>query len=251
MLKRNLGIAVALGAGAMAYAAPVMSLDIVDPGDLIAQPPVGVLCLDVLLSVSTADGLWTAGGMSATAGNGATFRYRPQTDGSPDLDSPMLGGLAATRTMFATSFTDPRDRGPGDPTIELARFQEGEAGFAGGYSPPTPTLTANASTLNVAWFRAPDGSPPYSGAVARVAVNLPAGILASDVLLTDGSATPPAGRIAIVVSTPGSPAQSAGTVNASQNFPNTAGRDWNLSIVPEPASLVLLVLGGLAAFRRR
>lgn len=256
MLKRILGAVLALGAGAIAQAAVVTTLDIHDISDGGTQAPSNVVMVDISVNVGsgeTLEGQWITGGIAASTANGATFRYR---GGSPTgVAQRLRNPLNSTGpTVIATCVSDPQSRAPANETI---RFQFSGGDIAGGYIPAAGGVVGTASVLNVGWYKTPvDPADPeyvgaYSGAVARVAINLPAPYTAADVVLTVGTATAPAGNILMMKSTDPEGLGRPGTVNASQGFPGIAGGDWNLSVTPEPASLALLALGAIAAFRRR
>jgi hypothetical protein len=248
MLKRILGVALALGTSALASADVVMSADIVDPGDAgVSQPPAGVLVVDILLDLTTAGDEWTAAGLAATTSNGAAFIYRLGTNGLPNLRNPNSGNPSGNRTMFATSVSNAAAR-----TDEDTRFSFADCAIAGGYSPPSPPpATTTAGSLNVAWFRTPDGTVDVDGAVARIAITLPGGISAGDAVLTLGTTTPPASHPIRLLTSNGEDAAHPGSVSASVAHAQTTGIDWVVSAVPEPTSIALLVLGGLAMLRRR
>jgi hypothetical protein len=124
------------------------------------------------------------------------------------------------------------------------RFKSGGAvTLAGGF---IGALSSTASLIDVAGFQDPLAPvESVDGYIVRVVVDLTAsGINPADVYAIAG--TTPNGGGDILVAT--GRAGAGTTIN-----PDALDNDvlWSLFAVPEPASLALLVLGGLAAFRRR
>lgn len=241
MLKRFIATAVALAASSAAMATVVVTADILDPTDGGNQPPAGVLSVDILVDCEI--GAWTASGVRAVTSNGATLRYAadPNT-GAPVLVNP------GTANRFVTFFSRPR------PRDADARYTNGAAATAGRYSPTGPTPTTTPGEVNVAYFSSPPptiGSPAVDGAVFRISINLPAGISADQCILTPGTTTPPTSHPITLLTSVGGQGDDRGSVAATFDAPQVTGLNWVVSAIPEPASLALLVLGGLAAFRRR
>jgi hypothetical protein len=237
----------ALAAGASGDV--VTSVDLVDPSDGLEMPPAGVVCVDVMVDLTTPGDEWTAGAMITTTSNGATFRYRQGVNGLPNLRNPNAGNPAGNRTIFATSIGHPVER-----SDTVGRFSLADVGIAGGYSPPYPTPPPTPTSLDVAWFRTPEGRVDIDGAVARVAINLPAGVTDDQLLLTPGTVTPPASHPVVLVSSIGDPepgGHDPGTANASVMFPEISGIDWVLSAVPEPGAITMMLVAAAWVVRRR
>ena len=145
---------------ATAFGSITVTLDVLDPGDGGAQPPPGVVVVDVFVDVS-ADDYWTAAGLRGVALNGARILYAhdPNT-GEAVLVSPGTGD------RFVTFASQPR------PRDANGRFNNGGASVAGRYCPTGPVITATSSEVNVAWYRyMPDsGVDGVDGAIFRVAL---------------------------------------------------------------------------------
>jgi hypothetical protein len=189
---------------------------------------------------------WSAGGMRADTANGAAFHYRIGPNGSPNLRNPNSGNPPDNRTVWATSISHPVGRGDFE-----ARFAEVDCQIAGGYSPPhPPPATALPTQVNVAWYRTPDGRVDADGAVARVVIDLPPGIELDQLVLTSGTAIPPASAPIVLVRSIGVGGD-AGTVNAGIGGEAVSGINWVLSAVPEPGALGLVLVGAFAVFLRR
>lgn len=232
MLKKFLALSAVLAGAAVANAAITLSSSSLGNlgGDLWGA--------DVLISVSPTADDWTVGGIAGgPTAAGVVHNY---------LADPNTG--AAIMTAVGGAGT------PGNPVtfvntpqgqFSAKRFgAAGAASFAGSYSPASPTPVLNASEVNIAWLEFPPVATSLdSGAIARVVIDLA------------GSAY--AGRSDIyVASTPNNPSDillatyevASGTVQNPAPLTTITFGFWT---VPEPSSLALLVLGGLAAWRRR
>lgn len=219
-------------------------VDLVDPSDNIRQPPAGIISVDVMVDARP-DDYWTASGLRGVVtpvgqAEGVAIRYAdiPDDPNTPIPDYLMNPG---TSDRFVTFFTMERNRDFN------GRYTNGNAALAGRYSPPGPSVVATTHALNLTWFYSPPMSDRYPsfGAVARVSLDvatlLDAHPGAEFVVGAPEDATGPI--IFLSTTDEGYP----GTVSASWDNPQITGLDWAVWYVPEPASVVLLVL----AFARR
>ncbi|GMU80824.1 MAG: hypothetical protein AMXMBFR47_06950 [Planctomycetota bacterium] len=216
-----------------------LSVDLVDPTDNITQPPPGVIAVDVLIDVDRED-LWTAGGLRGVVtpegqALGVTIRYAGTDDPNTPIDDRLFNPGAANR--FSTFVTQPRNR---DAT---GRYTNGNAGYAGRYSPPGPTAVSTSNEVNIAWFR-PNNEPPrlgVDGAVTRISLDVGAIIGEDpDSVFFAGSQSEATGPIIFLSATDtGTP----GTVSASFAHPQLVGLDWAIWYVPEPGMLAPFAVG--------
>jgi hypothetical protein len=184
------------------------------------------------INVALGGGNWLTSGVSGTASAGS-FRY------AADANGPVLTG---TRDYDASDevsmLSRPRAQTAG------ARFKSaGAVSLAGGY---IGALTSTGSNIDVAGFQDPLAPVEnVDGYIIRVVVDLTgSGIAAGDVYAVAGTTPINGGDTLIATGQAG-----AGTTINPDALANSTL--WSLFAVPEPASLALLVLGGLAAFRRR
>jgi hypothetical protein len=227
MLKKLFVTTAVLAATAIASAHQVTIEDIGPMGaGLTSGNNVG---LDIHVALGGAN--WLTTGIVGTTSFGS-FRY------AADANGPVLTG---TRDFDATDevsmLSRPRAQTAG------ARFEAGGAVlFAGGYIGP---LSSTANLIDVAAFQDPFAPVEnVDGYIVRVVVDLGgSGITAGDVYAIAGTTPNNAGDILVATGR-----AAAGTTIGPEDFNYVF---WSLFAVPEPASLALLVLGGLAAFRRR
>jgi hypothetical protein len=184
------------------------------------------------IHVALGGGNWLTTGIAGTTSFGS-FRY------AADANGPVL---TATRDFDATDEVSMLSK----PRLQTAgaRFKSGGAvNLAGGF---IGALSSTASLIDVAAFQDPlQPVESVDGYIVRVVVDLTAsGINAGDVYAIAGTTPNNAGDILVATGLAG-----AGTTIEPDAFANSVL--WSLFAVPEPASLALLVLGGLAAFRRR
>src|SRR5262249_46509868 len=88
---------VTLAAVRAASAQVSITVDKLDPTDGGAQPPPGIVVVDVLIDAATTDA-WAAGGVRGTAYSGASLRYSAP-GGTPVLVNP---GVADRFVTFAS-----------------------------------------------------------------------------------------------------------------------------------------------------
>jgi hypothetical protein len=230
MLKKLLAATAVFAVTAFASAQPVMSVSDIGPNGagLTTGNNVG---LDINVALSGA--AWLTGGIQGTASAGA-FRYATDPNGGVVLSGTRDFDASDEVTMVS------KPRGQ----TAAARFKAGgTATIPGGYVGPQ----ANGPTsLDVSFFGTPgDFSETTDGYITRVVVDLTgSGIAAGDVYAVAGTTPNNPGDTLIATGLAG-----AGAVGNPDALANTT--TWSLFAVPEPASLALLVLGGLAAFRRR
>jgi len=234
MLRRMVPSVLIL-AGASVALAQNAGIDI----SVVTSPsPAGTFVVDVFVDmVASPPNAWTASGIRADAFLGATFRY---SDGG-DPNGPRLTNIEPTNVSGDRNVnfvSQPRGQ-----TVN-ARFRAGGAALiAGGYLPPTPTAEATATVFNVAYFdEVPPGEETTDGYVARLAMDVPALLDGTLYLSTTGPIEP---SDLLVMS---------GNAAAATNL-NPTPLEVLLfdvfSTIPEPASLALLLLGGLMGLRRR
>lgn len=183
-------------------------------GELPASPRVA--CVDVFAMVSSGD-TWTAAGVVGTTHSGVTLRYSRDSNDVVRLTNP---GLA---DRFVTFFSAPRDRDSN------SRYTNGGAAAAGRYAPPGPTAVASTTEVNVAYFSSPppnSNSPTISGAIFRIAIELPEGWTSSDVFYSATSAIPPGASLAF--SCAGPAPSTTGVAAGSFDVPALVGFDWFL-----------------------
>jgi len=237
-------VAVLAGVSAAWAVPPTLSVTTFDTGN----PAIYVVDVSVTIDTGVGDS-WTAAGISTVALSGATFRYRFADEVDPNQPHVPLFTNVEPDNVLRDRFVSFVSTSAGQ-TVG-ARFRAGEAAqIAGGYEPPTPTPSGTPTFFNVAFF---DDVPPGeegSGFITRVAIDVPALYQGTLYLSTTGPQEP--GDVRLI----GGPADTAGEAqSATASFQHPSPLvllDWGVwSTIPEPASLALLLLGGLMGLRRR
>ncbi|GMU83828.1 MAG: hypothetical protein AMXMBFR47_36980 [Planctomycetota bacterium] len=225
------------------------SVDLLDPSDGGAQPPPGILCVDVL--IDAAGDVWTAGGMRAFVtpmglAEGITIRYSAIPD---DPNTPHREYLLnpSPDERFVTFLTKPRGR---DDDV---RYTDGGAAIAGAFMPSGLFETASETELNAAWYASPPegpGSPSVDGAVARVAIDASM-FLSRHPLFEAFHVGPPRSATGPILVESSTDEGVDGTINVGFDTPTPNGTDWAVwyTEIPEPSSAVFLSLG-IVVFRR-
>ena len=203
----------------------------------VAQPAINIVDLgggsfDVQVADLNGGTVWTAGGIAGSTSGGASFVYATDPNGMQTLDNAQ--GNNANITFFSL------------PTGQNAnkRFNGARpVSFAGKYLGGTGAPTADPSAMDIAFFDAPGGAEGNTGFIARVGLDTSGtGFAAGDIVAAAGAA--PNGTTVLA----------SGVVTSTTDAFTDAGAaqiDWVVYAIPEPATLALLALGGLAAFRRR
>lgn len=238
MLKKLLVATAVFATAAFASAQPVVTVSDIGPNGagLTTGNNVG---LDIHVALGGA--AWLTGGVNGSASFGA-FRYASDPNG--------VVVLSGTRDFDAsdevTMVSKPRGQ------TAAGRFKtngNGQIGtIPGGYDPGDPFVTTGPTSLNMAFANdAGDFTEINDGYITRVVVDLTgSGIAAGDVYAIAGTTPNNPGDILIATGKAG-----AGAVGNPDALDPAQTTLWSLFAIPEPASLALLVLGGLAAFRRR
>jgi hypothetical protein len=247
MLKKLLVATAVFATAAFASAQPTLTIDDISPGSanpLLTGNNVG---FDVFLAglhgpADSTGGGWLTGGINGTASVGA-FRYASDPNG--------VTVIAGTRDYApnddVTMVSRPRNQSA------AARFKTGGNGsvnliLPGGYDPGTATPAYDPTHVNTSFANdAGNFSETTDGYIIRCVVDLTgSGIDPADVYAIAGTVPNNGGDTLIATGKVG-----AGQVGFPDALAPTNTQLWSIFAVPEPASLALLVLGGLVAFRRR
>ncbi|MBI5863289.1 MAG: PEP-CTERM sorting domain-containing protein [Planctomycetes bacterium] len=235
----------ALLACSAAFAQGTFSLDVLDPSETSGTIPDNFKIVDVYVDIAETD-VWTGTGIRVIALRGARLNYDPNSSSFAPLINP------GTSDKFYTSLSRPRGRD------DDARFNNGAAAVAGTYNPPGPWQGVNLTELNVAYFAVPPAtstSPSVDGYIARISIDVSrVGAPSGAAWYAGDLGTEPPDAVFVLRSEPPPPpnSQTPGTVLATFDVPAISGIDWGLwYLVPEPTSLILISLLGVAACRRR
>lgn len=240
-----IGVAALTGA-ALATDPPVLTVHDISPGSanpLLSGNNVG---LDVLVSglhgpPDPTGGGWLVGGVSGHASHGS-FRYAFD----PNDHVVIAGTHAYDPSDQVTMVSRPRGQTQG------SRFKTGGNGSAnlilpGGYDPGTAFSSTDADFVNVSFAGADEFNETTDGYTTRVVVDMTAsGIDPLDVYAIAGAAPTHPNDVLIATGKAG-----AGAVGHPDPLAPENTVLWSLFAVPEPASLALVLVGVLAAIRRR
>lgn len=250
MFKRFLPVAAALAASFIALAQGTASVDLLTPNETSGTIPANTRIVDMFFDYLASD-IWTAAGIRAVAESGATIIYFDSDLNTPGIQPGLISGGTANR--FTTMLSKPRGRDL------VGRFTNGGVALAGAFDPAASVPVTSPGELNVAYFASPPEfppAPPPDGYIARIAVdisNVPE-IPGADSHDYDNWGAGPLDSIPIgarVVLRSVGVDQPGGTATATLHVPALDFSNWAMWYVPEPATLSLLALGGLAAIRRR
>lgn len=237
MLRKFIASSIVLAAAAVANAD--VSLSVSELSGL----PAGLVGADVLVTVAPTADWWTVGGIAGStnvAGASHVYALDPNTS-APILTAPGGSGTPGPAVSFVNL---PRDQ------FSTKRFgANGAANIAGAYLPPAPAPIGTDSEFNVAFLQFPPSTTgadvPDVGAIARVVLDISGVDLGgpiSDVYV--GSQQNPNDVLLA----------SYNVASATKNTPSplsTLDFGFYAVVIPEPASLALIALGGLMALRRR
>ncbi|MBI5863293.1 MAG: PEP-CTERM sorting domain-containing protein [Planctomycetes bacterium] len=242
MKSQFLTVALAVATNAAALAQGTLAVDLLDPSETSGTIPANYKIVDVHVDIVETD-VWTAGGIRAITSNGAAFVYF-DVDPNEGVYRPGLFN-PGVENKFVTSLSKPRPRDGED------RFHNAGAAAATGYYPDLPVPITTANEFNVVHFASPPengASPSVDGYVARVAVDVagvgaPQGAIWGAGLVGDG----PQGAVYVLRSQLPGGTGAPGTALTTWDVPQISGINWGMwYVVPEPTSLILLTLGGLA-----
>jgi len=203
-------------------APPVITPHVVTGG------PAGRFVVDIEVTVDPNDA-WTAGGVSASAGNGVSFVYATEpNDGGPIPTAPDLG----TGGRFVSFVSLPRGQ------TRNSRFRAGGAvSIAGAFHPAGRVGNLLPGLFNIAYLEFPPTATQGSGFTTRLAWDVGGDVSRIVITTVDPGRDNTLSRVLIA--------------HATRNFasPLTQIEFW--VAIPEPASLALLMLGGLFLIRGR
>lgn len=250
MLKRCLATAAAMAASSIALAQGTVLVDVLEPAETSGTIPANTRIVDVFFDVAASD-VWQGGGIRAAAENGATLIYFDSDVNTPGLQPGLING--GTANKFTTMISRPRGRDAAE------RFTNAGVAAIGAYDPAGSSPETTPNLLNVAYLASPPktpGSGSGDGYIARIAVdisNVPP-IPGWDINDYNNWGAGPIGSIPssswVVLRSTGL-TQPGGTATATFDVPALNFTNWAMWFAPEPTSLTLLALGGLAAIRRR
>lgn len=226
---RILSVGLLVTSAARAQVTP--SVDLLSPGEPGYDAlPANIAVVDCFIDVAASD-LWTGANLRITTENTATLIYARDGNGEILFVSPGL------ENQYTTFVSRPYGRDA------AARFTNG--GVAAGANPdPLPT------GLNVGWFLSPPDTSwsGVDGYVARVAIELGDFAPRRDFLQLSTSPPDPSAQVLARSETVGGP---GGWWNVTFDDPSPDGINWYVfDPVPEPASILIFILGGLALRRK-
>lgn len=249
MFKRFFAPVASLAASSIALAQGTATVDLLTPSESPDPIPANTRIVDIFFDVASTD-VWTAAGIRALTENGATLIYFDNDLNTAGLQPGLFNG--GTANNFTTMLSKPRGRNV------AGRFTNAGAAAAGAFDGGASPVTTPGQ-LNVAYFASPpesSQSPAVDGYIARIAVdvsNVPP-IPGADINDYDHWGAGPMADVpsnSRVVLRSNGVGQPGGTATATFDVPQLNWSSWAMWYVPEPTSLALLTLGGLAAIRRR
>jgi hypothetical protein len=249
MFKRMLATATALAASSIVLAQGAATVDLLNPAATSGTIPANTRIVDMFFDVVPTD-VWTVAGIHAIARNGASIIYFDTAPNSPGVQPGLFNG--GTANKFTTMLSKPRARD------NAPRFTNAGAAAAGAYEDGASPITLPGE-LDVAYFASPPEnpqSPAVDGYIARIAVDISnvTPIPGADINDYNNWGAGPIETIplnsSVVLRCVGS-RQPGGTATATFDVPALNFTNWAMWYVPEPTSLALLALGGLAATRCR
>jgi hypothetical protein len=228
MLKRLIVASVLAATASYALAVPTTTVED-STADAVTAGLLDRAVADVSVGLTESGENWTVGLLEGTAMNGATFIYSPDPCSPGDTNPNPQGGVPPATEKFVTFVSLPRAKDAN------GRYTAAGAASIAGAS----TLAATSVRIN--FFDSPPADQG-AGYIERVAITL--GIY-------------PQSSVYVALSPiEGTDIQLASIKTQVGTDLHPAPEDyetlWGIwTTVPEPASLALLVLGGLATFRRR